>query len=147
MAEETLHRLLLIEDNPADSVLLRHALDELNEPYLLEVLPDGEAALQYVHEQCNRDSPEPCLIILDLHLPRYDGSTVLRAIRAESGLSHVAVAVVTSNASPSERDEVLALGVRLYRQKPMGYDETIELARELIGICKESAEQLAANKL
>ena len=35
-----------------------------------------------------------------------------------------------------EKAEVLALGVKLYRKKPMGYEETVELARELIEICK-----------
>ena len=83
MAEEKqLHCLVLIEDNPADTMLLRQALDEQNDPYSLEVLPDGETALRYVREQCCRSSPEPCLIILDLHLPQYDGATVLRAIRS-----------------------------------------------------------------
>ena len=139
------HRLLLIEDNLADTVLLRQALDEQEDAYVLEVLPDGETALQYVREKCGRQSPEPCLIILDLHLPRYDGSTVLRAIRSEPELSHVAVAVVTASISPQEEAEVLALGVRLYRRKPMSYDDTLELARELIEICREPLKSSAMN--
>jgi CheY-like chemotaxis protein len=139
------HRLLLIEDNPADTMLLRHALDEQDEPYVLEVLRDGESALRYVREQSSRSGPEPCLIILDLHLPRYDGSTVLRAIRSDPELAHVDVAVVTSGATPQEQSAVLGLGVRLYRRKPMNYDETVELARELIEICREPLKAAAAN--
>ncbi|MGH9632077.1 MAG: response regulator [Bryobacteraceae bacterium] len=140
------YRLLLIEDNPADTGLLRYALDEQNEPYVLEELPDGETALRYVREHCGRNAPEPCLIILDLHLPRCDGLTVLEAIRSEPELSHVAVAVVTSSASPIEKAEVLALGVRLYRQKPISYDEMVELARELIEICREPLKVSIANE-
>jgi CheY-like chemotaxis protein len=49
----------------------------------------------YVREHCRRAGPEPCLIILDLHLPRYDGSTVLRAIRSESELSGAAIPPAT----------------------------------------------------
>jgi CheY-like chemotaxis protein len=142
--EKQPHRILLIEDNPADTLLLRHALNEQNEPYTLEVLPDGEAALRYVRQHCLGNVPEPCLIILDLHLPRYDGSTILRAIRSEPELSNVAIAVVTSSASPMEKAEVLALGVQLYRNKPLSYDETVELARELIEICKEPLNRPAA---
>ena len=130
------YHLVLIEDNPADIGLLRYALDEQKEPYTLEVLPDGESALRYVRELYASNGPEPCLIVLDLHLPQYDGSTILRAIRSEPTLSHVAVAIVTSSLSPLEKAEVLALGVKLYRKKPMGYEETVELARELIEICK-----------
>lgn len=144
MAEEKrAHRILLIEDSPADTMLLRHALDEQGDPYVLQVLADGETALRYVREQ-SRHSPEPCLIVLDLHLPRYDGSTILRAIRSEPELSHVEVAVVTSGATPQEQSAVLALGVRLYRRKPMSYDDTLELARELIEICREGPVKASA---
>ncbi len=128
------HRILLIEDSPADTALLRHALDEHDEPYFLEVLSDGESALRYIREHCGA-GPEPCLIVLDLHLPRYDGTTVLRAIKSTPELSHVTVAVVTSSASPVEQAEVMRLGASLYRMKPMDWAGTVELARELIDIC------------
>jgi CheY-like chemotaxis protein len=148
MAEQTQpHRLLLIEDNPADTLLLREALNEQNDPYILDVLADGESALRYVREHCGRNCPEPCLIILDLLLPKHDGSTVLRAIRSEPELSHVAVAVLTSGASPMEEAEVVALGVRLYRRKPMTYDDTVDLARELIEVCREPRKVAAASNV
>jgi CheY-like chemotaxis protein len=131
------HRIVLIEDNPADTMLLRHALDEVGEPYMLEILTDGEAALRFVREHCRPNSAEPCLIVLDLHLPLHDGTTVLRAIRSEPDLAKVAVAVLTSSVSPAEKAEVLSLGVQAYRPKPMDLDDTFELARELVEICKQ----------
>jgi hypothetical protein len=45
-----------------------------------------------------------------------------------------------------EKSEVIALGVRLYRLKPIGYDETVELARELIGICRQPLKVSSANE-
>jgi len=75
-------RIVVIEDNPADVDLLRYALDRQGEAYELEVLGDGEQALQFVHEhRTGKRDPEPCVIILDLHLPKYDGLEVLRAIK------------------------------------------------------------------
>jgi CheY-like chemotaxis protein len=136
--------IVVIEDNPSDTVLLRHALDEQNESYVLEVLTDGESALQFVRDHCQECRPEPCLIVLDLHLPRYDGATVLRAIRCAPELAHVKVVALTSMASPAEKAEVIALGVELYRTKPMMWDETIELASELITICYRSSERTSA---
>ena len=135
------HRIVIVEDNPADTVLLRHALDEQGEPYVLEVLTDGESALKFIRDHCRDCRPEPCLIVLDLHLPRYDGATVLRAIRSEPELANVRVVVLTSTASPDEKAEVIALGIQAYRLKPMTFDETLELARELIAICNRSSEQ------
>jgi chemotaxis family two-component system response regulator Rcp1 len=141
------HRILVIEDNPADTALLRHALAEQAEPYHLEVLTDGEAALNFVRAQCGGAClPEPCLIVLDLHLPRYDGATVLRAIRSEPELAQVRVAILTTADSPAEKAEVLALGVQAYRRKPMNWDEMVDLACELIEICNQPLEKCEAQK-
>ena len=75
-------RILVIEDNALDIVLLRHALDKQGEAYELEILSNGEDALRFVHEHRTRvREPEPCVILLDLYLPVYDGMAVLRAIR------------------------------------------------------------------
>lgn len=119
---------------------MRAALAEQPEPFLLEVLTDGEAAINFVRDHCQTCVPEPCLIVLDLHLPRYDGATVLRAIRAEPELAHIRVVVLTTTASPAEKAEVLSLGVQAYRRKPMNWDETVELACELIDICNQRIE-------
>ncbi len=130
------HKLVLVEDNPADTLLLRYALNAQDEPYTLEVHTDGESALKYLREQCRSDEPEPCLFILDLHLPRYDGVTILREIR-RSALSHVRVAILTNLASPDERAEVLHLGADMYRIKPCDWDDVLQLARELIALCNQ----------
>jgi CheY-like chemotaxis protein len=141
MVKQSPHRIVMIEDSPADTRLLRSALDEQGEPYVLEVLTDGESALKFVRDHCGSWKPEPCLVVLDLHLPRYDGATVLRALRAAPELANVKVAVLTNMASPAEKAEVIALGVDLYRTKPMNWDETLELARELIEICNPTSER------
>jgi CheY-like chemotaxis protein len=63
-------RIVVIEDNPADVTLLRLALDAQGDPYQLEVLSDGEQALRFVREYASMPgTPEPCVLILDLHLP------------------------------------------------------------------------------
>ncbi len=62
-------RILVIEDNPFDIVLLRHALDKQGEDYELEILSNGEEALRFVHEHRTRvREPEPCVILLDRYL-------------------------------------------------------------------------------
>ncbi len=138
-------RIVLVEDNPADVRLFQHALTEVGEPFLLEVLADGEAALKYVQEHCTPSERTPCLIVLDLHLPRYNGEAVLRAIHGEPALSNVRVAVLTTAASPEKEASVLALGVHAYRQKPSDLDDFIALAAELVALCRESVAEAAGN--
>jgi CheY-like chemotaxis protein len=131
-------QLLVMEDNPADVYLLRLALDHHGEEYNLELLRDGEEAIRFVQNQrTSPQEPEPCVIILDLHLPRHDGNAVLRAIRQEPTLCHVRVVALSSMPSPSDAAEVLRLGARLCRAKPMDLDEWVKLAGEILAICRE----------
>jgi len=133
-------RILVVEDNQADVFLLRHALDEHAEDYLIEVLRDGAEAIQFVEQQrIIASDPTPCAIVLDLHLPKHDGAAVLRVIRHEPTLSHIHVVALTSLASPTEENEVRNLGIRLYRAKPTDLDEWIKLAGEILELCREGA--------
>lgn len=128
--------ILVVEDNHADIFILRHAFDEVGEPYLLEVLTDGEAALAFIGEhRSGVGEPRPCVILLDLHLPKYNGIEVLSAIREEPPLSHIHVVVLTSRASPHEEKRVTELG-GICCLKPTGLDETKRLASEIIDLCK-----------
>ena len=137
--------ILVIEDNLADVFLFRHAFDELDEPYLLEVLADGEAALAFVAEhRSGARKPDPCVILLDLHLPKYNGIEVLKAIRVEPPLSHIHVVVLTSQASPEEEIKVMELG-GICRIKPPGLEAIKELASELMDICKGRIVRLASS--
>ena len=134
-------RILVVEDNQADVFLLRHALDEHGKEYQLEVLRDGGEALRFVeHQRMLARDPNPCAIVLDLHLPKHDGAAVLKAIRDEPTLAHIQVVALTSFASPTEEKEVRELGIRLYRAKPTDLDEWIRLAGDILAICTEGAE-------
>jgi len=138
-------RIVVVEDNPADIFLLRNALDQHDETYVLEVLRDGEEAINFVATQRSAPvEPEPCVIVLDLHLPKHDGTSVLRVIRQEPALAPVQVVALTTLASPKDEQEILELGVRLYKAKPTHLDEWIQLAAEILKICRESHQAVYA---
>jgi CheY-like chemotaxis protein len=132
-------RILIIEDDETEIWLLRQAFDQAGEEYVMDVLRDGEEALRFIQAQRKSDAePEPCVVVLDLHLPKYDGAAVLQAIREEPVLAHVRVIVVTTLASPKEEAEVRNLGVRLYRAKPRALRDYDVLAKEILEICHEA---------
>ena len=131
-------KIVMVEDNAADVFLLRHALDEHRVLYTLDVLRDGEEAIEFVtHRRAAASDAEPCVIVLDLHLPKHDGTAVLRTIRQEPALASVHVVALTTIASPKDEQEVRDLGVRLYRSKPTQVEEWIKLGGEILEICKE----------
>ena len=130
-------RIVVIDDNPADVLLLRLALDQEHEDYELEILKDGEEALQFVqdHRKGVRE-PEPCVIVLDLNLPLYDGMELLRAIRNAPPLEHIHVVVWSALLRPDQEVEVTSLGA-IYKAKPVGLSKLAELASEIMAICKD----------
>jgi CheY-like chemotaxis protein len=132
-------RILVIEDNAADVFLLRHALNQHGQDFILEVLRDGEEAIEFVRLQRGVQSRDahPCVIVLDLHLPKHNGAAVLTAIRDEPALDHVHVVALTTLASPRDEEQVRELGVRLYCDKPVNVDAWIALGAEILEICRE----------
>jgi chemotaxis family two-component system response regulator Rcp1 len=135
--------ILVIEDNIADVDLIRHFLDEQGEEYWLEVLPDGEAALAFVHEhRTGVRKHEPCVILLDLHLPKYNGLEVLTAIRQEPVLTHIHVVVLTSAVSPADQAQITELG-GICCVKPSDLDAIKTLTLEIMALCKGRAHGLA----
>lgn len=125
--------ILVIEDNPSDIFLLRRALIAAQgENFNLEVAPDGERALQLIQSP---NGDQPCVILLDLHIPKHDGFEILKALRESSGLNRIHVMVTTNGASPQEETELRKMGVA-YRLKPKDLAEFTKLATDLVTICQ-----------
>jgi chemotaxis family two-component system response regulator Rcp1 len=136
-------RILCIDDNPADIGILRYALDDQGEDYELQVLKDGEEALSFVREHREgKLEHKPCVILLDLHLPKHNGLAVLRAIAQVPRLRHIRVLMTSGQAHPTEVNEIVALGA-VYREKPDTLDEYTQFAIETIALCKQTLSAIA----
>ena len=127
--------ILLVEDNLADVELTLHALRHNNLANRIQVVRDGEEALDFVFcrgafDRRNSDH-QPKLILLDLKLPKVDGIEVLRQIKANLRTKPIPVIVLTS--SKEERDVVQSyqLGVNSYIQKPVDFDQFCETVKQL----------------
>jgi CheY-like chemotaxis protein len=130
-------QILVIDDNRGEVQELRAALTECGEPYELTVLQDGEAALGFVADhRSGLLQPEPCVIILDLNLPKHDALAVLAAIRAEPALSHIRVLVVSTLAVPETQALLRAMG-GLYRERPRDFPGLLDMAMQLLVLCNK----------
>lgn len=105
--------VFLVEDNPADVLLIRVALSQVPIPLKLFVAKDGEQAL----EMLSSPSFQPRLIILDLNMPRVDGKTVLQQYQQKK----IPIVIFSSTQNKVEVQNALALGAREYVQKPIGF--------------------------
>ncbi|NKE34668.1 response regulator [Natronococcus sp. JC468] len=97
---ETDTEILLVEDNPGDVRLVEEALRETAST--LHVTRDGKETLNFLRRQSEfHGAPHLDTVLLDLNLPKIDGTQVLDTIRSDPALDHVRVIIVTS---AQERD-------------------------------------------
>ena len=117
MMEEGIN-ILQVEDSRADAVLVKKILDRSKLKTNISVVSDGEKALDYLFHRGDyedRDKyPRPDLVLLDLRLPKLDGTGVLKRIREQEHLKDLPVVIFTS----SERDEDI---IRTYEDGAGGY--------------------------
>ena len=122
--------ILLIEDNPMDVDLTRRAFIRHNLANPLEVMRDGQEAIDFVAGWRAGD-PVPSVILLDLKLPKICGLEVLRVIRAHSDIGTVPVVVLTSSAEDDDIRKAYLLGANSYIVKPVDFEKFIDVARQI----------------
>jgi DNA-binding response OmpR family regulator len=129
-----LKRILLVEDDPRDVELTMEALSDNNLVNAVDVVGDGEKALEYLRrtgEFAKRAGNNPAVILLDLKLPKVDGKEVLKAIRADESLKMVPVVVLTSSREERDLVESYRLGVNAYVVKPVDFHEFVDAVKNL----------------
>ncbi|HSU34001.1 MAG TPA: response regulator [Bryobacteraceae bacterium] len=119
--------ILLVEDNPADALLVEEALNEHQVKAELLVLGDGEKAIRFVEQFDAVSKPRPKLVILDLNLPKRSGKDVLRCIRAIAQWNHVPVVILSSSNAPDDREQTALLGANQYIRKPSQLEEFLSI--------------------
>ncbi|MBE9159506.1 response regulator [Nodosilinea sp. LEGE 06152] len=119
--------ILLVEDNPDDERLTLRALRRGHLANPIVVARNGEEALQQVFGS----GPLPCVVLLDLKLPKVDGLAVLRQIRGSDRTRLLPVVVLTSSSEDRDIIESYSLGANSYVRKPVNIDEFTEAVRQL----------------
>ena len=127
--------ILLVEDNPDDVELTLHALRAENISNHIQVVRDGEEALDFIFArgsyQVRNNSRPPKVILLDLKLPKVDGLDVLRQVKGDSRTRPIPVVVLTSSREERDMVESYQLGVNSYIQKPVDFDQFRRTIKQL----------------
>lgn len=127
--------ILLVEDNPNDVELARHALRHNKLANMIHVVRDGAEALDFVYGRGQYEGRSlkdgPKVILLDLKLPKVDGIEVLRTLKGDSKTRGIPVVVLTSSAEESDVVRSYDLGVNSYIIKPVDFEQFTEAVRNL----------------
>jgi CheY-like chemotaxis protein len=118
--------ILLVEDDRVDVLSVTRAFKDLKIANRLEVVGNGEAGLEWLRDEHN---PTPCLILLDLNMPRMNGLEFLKVMKNDQELKRIPVIVLTSSKGEQELLETYEHGVAGYMVKPADYLQLVEVMR------------------
>lgn len=136
-------RIFVAEDNRADVYLVDIALKEHKVNFTIQSVSDGEQAIRMV-EGFGRTEPLPDIALLDLNLPKQEGRSVMRAIRAQPMCSNIPIIVMTSSESDHDRATAARYNA-VFFPKPSDLGGFIELGGLVRSLCNLQAKTSCAS--
>jgi CheY-like chemotaxis protein len=117
--------VLLVEDDLNDVFLVKRAFKMAKLGTPLQVVTDGEQALQYLRGEGKYGDrtahPLPHLIVMDIKMPRLSGFDVLQTIKQNVPLRRIPVVIVSSSDNPNDINRAYELGANAYMIKPVDF--------------------------
>lgn len=123
--------VLCVEDNPQNYLLVEKVLGKAG--YRIVHAVDGPAALRAA------EVDKPDMVLLDIHLPGFDGIETLRRLRKMPAMAKVPVIALTADVLRGDRDAILAAGFDDYLAKPYRIDELLALVQARCPLRPEGA--------
>ena len=127
--------ILLIEDDPGDTLLTREAFADHKLRNRLVVFSHGRRALAYLRRQRPyEDATLPDLILLDLNLPGLDGRELLRILTADPVLGRIPIVVLTNSLAECDILRARQLRVADYVCKPIDFARLVDVVKHVEGL-------------
>lgn len=117
--------IIVADDDPDDRMLILEALKENQWMGDISFAEDGEYLMQELYKR-KKNYKLPCLIFLDLNMPRKDGRQALEEIKNDSELKHIPVIVLSTSDSQDDVLKSYISGSNTFFTKPSKFSELSE---------------------
>ncbi|WP_307249151.1 response regulator [Catenuloplanes indicus] len=125
-------RILVVDDDPGDVLMIEEALEASGSPKHVDVVSDGQEALQFLRrEGKHAEATRPDLILLDLNMPRVDGRQVLAEVKSDERLRLIPIVVLTTSKADTDILSSYTLQANAYVTKPIDLDEFENVVRNI----------------
>jgi CheY-like chemotaxis protein len=126
--------ILLADDDIDDLSLLSEVLHKVDTTYIIVQANNGEDALLKLNEM-KKYGNLPCLIVLDVNMPKLDGKQTLVAIQSDPELSFIPVVVFTTSSSEVDKLFFQKKNVEMIT-KPVEFQTLYDVAVKMLEYCK-----------
>jgi len=117
---------LLVEDDTVDVMTVRRALKDIQVTSELVATGDGEQALAYLRDDGNA---KPCVILLDLNMPKMNGTEFMQIVKADEALRRIPIIVLTTSNSDQDIYKSFELGAAGYMLKSVDYKKFMQIIK------------------
>ena len=127
--------ILVADDDQNDVFFLRRAFQKSGLNHSVVHVADGQQAIDYLRGDADFGDrsrfPLPCLLLLDLKMPKVDGFDVLTWLKERSELRELPVIVLSSSSREDDIQRARSLGANDYRVKPADFEQLLVLAQDV----------------
>ncbi len=129
MANDEIPRIVIVDDDPADTYIMQRALAHSDTPVDVELLMDGQAFLDFYAAVPHRSQPSRHqLVLLDVNMPVLNGFDALRALKEMGTPHHTPIIMFSTSSEPDDVSRAYNLGVNGYVKKPSSIEDANLLA-------------------
>ena len=120
--------ILIVDDDLVDAMTIKRAFKDIDVENQIDLVGNGEEALEFLR---NPDHEKPCLIFLDLNMPKMNGIEFLKILRQDEELNMIPVIVLTTSKDEHDKIDTFKLGISGYIVKPVDYLQFVEVIKTI----------------
>jgi CheY-like chemotaxis protein len=129
-------KILLVDDDPEDRAIMQEAIELAPGKDTFWFAENGEDALSKL-EAFYVSGHLPCLIVLDLNMPRMNGTQTLSYLKADERFQNIPVIIYSTSVNLLEKEKCMRLGAHSYIAKPVSFKESLETATLFNQFCTQ----------
>ena len=132
--------ILIAEDDFEDRAIMSECFKDIGHLSALKFVDDGAQLIDYLATMV---MGKVSLIVLDLNMPRLNGTETLRMLKNMPLYSNIPFIILSTSINEIERSNCMALGAREYVTKSGKWDEYVDTCRMLYSISLEPLPPIA----
>jgi len=128
-------KILLVDDDAEDRAIIEDAMASVNTEGIIYFAENGEQALAILDTFLDAENT-PCLVVLDLNMPKMNGTETLRNMKKNERFREIPVIIYSTSINSLEKEKCMQLGAHDYITKPVSINESRETAKRFYEFCK-----------
>jgi CheY-like chemotaxis protein len=128
-------KVLLVDDDDEDKFIIKDAMVSLDSGDNMWYANNGDHALEMLEVKL-LDNLKPCLIVLDLNMPKMNGTETLIRLKEDERFKDIPVVIYSTSINRLEKEKCMKLGAHSYITKPISFSESMNTARFFLDFCQ-----------